>query len=195
MILHIVDDDETILDAMQFMLKGLNIDIKTWNSSHKFINEANLYEEGVVFLDIRMPIFDGQQVHQYLRSRHSFLSVVIMTAHGEIPLAVQALKHGAVDFLQKPLSFEQTKQAIKVAQEVSQNLVKLHHFQHCYDALTAKEKALIPYIMEGITNKQIANLLNISMRTVEVHRANIMQKMESSTLAQLVYKITKLNEI
>ncbi|MCI7480231.1 response regulator [[Pasteurella] aerogenes] len=193
MIVHIVDDDETILDAMQFLLQPLNVEVITWQNSQQFIQQADLHQEGVVLLDIRMPYLDGQQVHQYLRQYQSTLAVIIMTAHGDVPLAVAELKNGAVDFLTKPLKFDHLQQVLTQAQEISQKKGNLHQISAQFQQLTPKEKALVSHLLSGATNKQIADLLNVSVRTVEVHRASIMQKMQAETLAQLVYKITLLN--
>lgn len=189
MIIHIIDDEEALLDATAFLLAPLNLPIKTWQNSLEFIEQADLYQLGVVLLDIRMPLLDGQQLHQKLREAHSTLAVVIMTAHGDVPIAVRELKNGAVDFLQKPVRFEQLKQVIATAEKVSEQAVKIREISQNYMKLTEKERNLVPYIMQGITNKQIADQLAVSMRTVEVHRANVMEKMQAESLAVLVQKI------
>ncbi|MEG9546182.1 response regulator [Mannheimia sp. HC-2023] len=150
---------------------------------------------GVVLLDIRMPLLDGQQVHQKLREAQSTLAVVIMTAHGDVPMAVRELKNGAVDFLQKPVGFEQLKQVLEVAEKASEQAVKIREISQNYAKLTEKERNLVPYIMQGYINKQIADKLAISVRTVEVHRASVMEKMQAESLAGLVQKISDLQKI
>lgn len=192
MIIHLVDDDETILDALAFLLSPLNLPIKTWQNSVEFIEQADLHQLGVVLLDIRMPLLDGQQVHQKLREAESTLAVVIMTAHGDVPMAVRELKNGAVDFLQKPVGFEQLKQVLTTAEKASEQAVKIREISQNYAKLTEKERNLVPYIMQGMTNKQIADQLAVSVRTVEVHRANVMEKMQAESLAELVRKISVL---
>lgn len=193
MIIHILDDEESILDAMSFLLAPLGIEIQTWQSSLDFLAQADLHQQGVLLLDIRMPLPDGQQVHQQLREVQSTLAVVIMTAHGDVPMAVAELKKGAVDFLQKPASFEQLKQAITQAKTVSEQAVKIREISQNYAKLTEKERNLVPLIMQGFTNKQIADHLAISVRTVEVHRANVMEKMQAESLAELVQKLSLLS--
>ncbi|QNS14503.1 response regulator [Mannheimia bovis] len=195
MIIHLVDDDETILDALVFLLAPLNLPINTWQNSVEFIEQADLHQLGVVLLDIRMPLLDGQQVHQKLREANSTLAVVIMTAHGDVPMAVRELKNGAVDFLQKPVGFEQLKQVLGVAEKASEQAVKIREIAQNYAKLTEKEKHLVPLIMQGCINKQIADKLAISVRTVEVHRANVMEKMQAESLAGLVQKISDLQKI
>ncbi|RRN02376.1 DNA-binding response regulator [Bibersteinia trehalosi] len=193
MIIHILDDEESILDAMSFLLAPLGVEIQTWQSSLDFLEQADLHQQGVLLLDIRMPLPDGQQVHQQLREARSTLAVVIMTAHGDVPMAVAELKKGAVDFIQKPASFEQLKQAIHQAEKASEQAVKIHEIRQNYAKLTDKERNLVPLIMQGISNKQIADKLAISVRTVEVHRANVMEKMQAESLAELVQKLSLLS--
>ncbi|MDD0824468.1 response regulator [Mannheimia sp. AT1] len=192
MIIHILDDEETILDAMSFLLAPLELKIHTWENSVVFLEEADLYQHGMVLLDMRMPYLDGSQVHQKLRELQSTLSVVIMTAHGDVPMAVAELKNGAIDFLEKPVTFDKLKQVIKQADLASQQAVRIHQILQNYKCLTEKEKAVVPHIMQGLTNKQIADKLAVSIRTVEVHRAAVMGKMQAESLAGLVQKISEL---
>lgn len=194
MIIHIIDDDETILDAMTFFLTPLAVPIQTWSNSLDFIQQADMYQQGVVLLDIRMPHLDGQQLHRRLKEQNSTLAVVIMTAHGDVPMAVAELKLGAVDFLQKPIGFEQLKQVIQRGEQISLQRLKLRDIWQNYQRLTEKERNLIPYLMQGLPNKQIADKLAISVRTVEVHRAGIMDKMQASSLAGLVQQIVDLQK-
>lgn len=194
MIIHIIDDDETILDAMTFLLTPLAVPIQTWSNSLDFIQQADMYQQGVVLLDIRMPHLDGQQLHRRLKAQNSTLAVVIMTAHGDVPMAVAELKSGAVDFLQKPIGFEQLKQVIQRGEQISLQRLKLRDIWQNYQRLTEKERNLIPYLMQGLPNKQIADKLAISVRTVEVHRAGIMDKMQASSLAGLVQQIVDLQK-
>lgn len=194
MIIHIIDDDETILDAMTFLLTPLAVPIQMWSNSLDFIQQADMYQQGVVLLDIRMPHLDGQQLHRRLKAQNSTLAVVIMTAHGDVPMAVAELKSGAVDFLQKPIGFEQLKQVIQRGEQISLQRLKLRDIWQNYQRLTEKERNLIPYLMQGLPNKQIADKLAISVRTVEVHRAGIMDKMQASSLAGLVQQIVDLQK-
>lgn len=194
MIIHIIDDDETILDAMTFLLTRLAVPIQMWSNSLDFIQQADMYQQGVVLLDIRMPHLDGQQLHRRLKAQNSTLAVVIMTAHGDVPMAVAELKSGAVDFLQKPIGFEQLKQVIQRGEQISLQRLKLRDIWQNYQRLTEKERNLIPYLMQGLPNKQIADKLAISVRTVEVHRAGIMDKMQANSLAGLVQQIVDLQK-
>ncbi|TDQ57965.1 LuxR family two component transcriptional regulator [Mesocricetibacter intestinalis] len=194
MIIHIVDDEDAILDAMRFLLAPLQTEICTWRSSRDFIQQADLYRQGVVLLDMRMPLLDGHQVHQLLREKQSVLAVVIMTAHGDIPMAVQELKLGALDFLAKPVAFESLQRVISQGREFSRKQLEIHRTRRNYQKLTEKEKRLLEHILQGTPNKLIADKLAVSVRTVEVHRANIMEKMQAESLAALVSAITLLKE-
>ncbi|MFA9487544.1 MULTISPECIES: response regulator [unclassified Mannheimia] len=193
--IHILDDEEPLLDAMAFLLAPLGLELHTWQNSLDFLAQADLHQKGVLLLDIRMPYLDGQQVHQKLREAQSTLAVVIMTAHGDVPMAVTELKNGAVDFLQKPVGFEQLKQVLGAAEKASEQAVKIREISQNYAKLTEKERNLVPYIMQGYINKQIADKLAISVRTVEVHRASVMEKMQAESLAGLVQKISDLQKI
>lgn len=193
MLIHLVDDDMTILDSASFLLEQTGHKVKTWSSSQQFVEQVALYEQGIVLLDMKMPQLDGKQVHQYLRQQHSTLAVIIMTAHADVPMAVQELKQGAVDFLQKPVKFSQLQAALNAASEITQTNYKRYQIEQCYIQLSAKELDILTLLLKGYINRQIAEQLNISVRTVEVHRANLMQKMQAQTITELIYKTTLLH--
>lgn len=193
MLIHLVDDDMTILDSASFLLEQTGHTIKTWSSSQQFVEQVALYEQGIVLLDMKMPQLDGKQVHQYLRQQHSTLAVIIMTAHADVPMAVQELKQGAVDFLQKPVKFLQLQAALNAASEITQTNYERYQIEQCYIQLSAKELDILTLLLKGYINRQIAEQLNISVRTVEVHRANLMQKMQAQTITELIYKTTLLH--
>lgn len=193
MLIHLVDDDMTILDSASFLLEQTGHTIKTWSSSQQFVEQVALYEQGIVLLDMKMPQLDGKQVHQYLRQQHSTLAVIIMTAHADVPMAVQELKQGAVDFLQKPVKFSQLQAALNAASEITQTNYERYQIEQCYIQLSTKELDILTLLLKGYINRQIAEQLNISVRTVEVHRANLMQKMQAQTITELIYKTTLLH--
>ncbi|MGC6406691.1 response regulator [Bisgaard Taxon 45] len=192
MLIHLVDDDLTVLDAARFLLEQADYSVKTWSNSQEFVNNAPLFEPGVVLLDMKMPLLDGHQVHQFLCQQQSTLAVIIMTGHADVPMAVQELKQGAVDFLQKPIQFSQLQSVLKTAIQVTQSRYERYKIQHCYAQLSRKELAILALLIQGQINRQVAETLNISVRTVEVHRANIMQKMQAQTIAELIYKTAQI---
>lgn len=185
---HILDDDETVVDAATFLLTQAGYDVVSWSNSKTFLEQVNPFEPGVVLLDMRMPYFDGRQVHKILKQQNSVLQVIIMTAFADVDMAVNELKQGAIDFLQKPILFDQLKTALENARIRSEKRFQQYQIQQCYDQLSEKEKEVLALIIEGNINKQIAERLNISVRTVEVHRSHIMEKMNAKNVAELIRK-------
>ncbi|KGQ58023.1 Transcriptional regulatory protein fixJ [Gallibacterium anatis] len=185
---HILDDDETVVDAATFLLTQAGYDVVSWSNSKTFLEQVNPFEPGVVLLDMRMPYFDGRQVHKILKQKNSVLQVIIMTAFADVDMAVNELKQGAIDFLQKPILFDQLKTALENARIRSEKRFQQYQIQQCYDQLSEKEKEVLALIIEGNINKQIAERLNISVRTVEVHRSHIMEKMNAKNVAELIRK-------
>ncbi|MEH8137727.1 response regulator [Gallibacterium anatis] len=190
---HILDDDETVVDAATFLLTQAGYDVVSWSNSKTFLEQVNPFEPGVVLLDMRMPYFDGRQVHKILKQKNSVLQVIIMTAFADVDMAINELKQGAIDFLQKPILFDQLKTALENARIRSEKRFQQYQIQQCYDQLSEKEKEVLALIIEGNINKQIAERLNISVRTVEVHRSHIMEKMHAKNVAELIRKVDLLN--
>ncbi|MBP4134319.1 response regulator [Gallibacterium anatis] len=189
---HILDDDETVVDAATFLLTQAGYDVVSWSNSKTFLEQVNPFEPGVVLLDMRMPYFDGRQVHKMLKQKNSVLQVIIMTAFADVDMAVNELKQGAIDFLQKPILFDQLKTALENARIRSEKRFQQYQIEQCYDQLSEKEKEVLALIIEGNINKQIAERLNISVRTVEVHRSHIMEKMNAKNVAELIRKVDLL---
>lgn len=189
---HILDDDETVVDAATFLLTQAGYDVVSWSNSKTFLEQVNPFEPGVVLLDMRMPYFDGRQVHKILKQKNSVLQVIIMTAFADVDMAINELKQGAIDFLQKPILFDQLKTALENARIRSEKRFQQYQIQQCYDQLSEKEKEVLALIIEGNINKQIAERLNISVRTVEVHRSHIMEKMHAKNVAELIRKVDLL---
>ena len=190
---HILDDDETVVDAATFLLTQAGYDVVSWSNSKTFLEQVNPFEPGVVLLDMRMPYFDGRQVHKMLKQQNSVLQVIIVTAFADVDMAVNELKQGAIDFLQKPILFDQLKTALENARIRSEKRFQQYQIEQCYDQLSEKEKEVLAFIIEGNINKQIAERLNISVRTVEVHRSHIMEKMHAKNVAELIRKVDLLN--
>lgn len=191
-LIHLVDDDFAVTDACRFLLEGLNYRVQTWHDSQKFINSIDPYQCGVVMLDIRMPGIDGQQVHQGLRRQNSTLAVVIVTGHGDIAMAVEEMKLGAVDFLQKPIAAAPLIEALERGIIHSQRQIEQRQRQQLFGALTPRERDIARAVAAGMTNKQIAESHFIAVRTVEVHRARVMEKMQVGSLAELVNALNRL---
>jgi two-component system response regulator FixJ len=187
-LIHLVDDDEAIRRSAGFMLKTSGLRVRTYESGDALLKEGSALEPGCILLDIRMPGMDGLEVQQALKDRGVALPVIIMTGHGDVSLAVQAMKLGAVDFIEKPFEkavlLEAIEQAFdrlgrsKAAKERAKDAgVRLQ-------ALTQREREVLDGLAQGLPNKTIAYDLGISPRTVEIHRANLMTKLEVRSLSE-----------
>ncbi|HHG0698592.1 TPA: tetrathionate respiration response regulator TtrR [Klebsiella pneumoniae] len=186
-IIHLLDDDLRVTRACAFLLESLGYEVMCWAEGEMFLAQANLYQAGVVLLDMRMPGLDGRGVHEALRQSGSTLGVVFLTGHGDVPMAIEQMKQGAVDFLQKPVSVEPLQAALERALELSMEAVSRQRILGNYQQLTPKERELALLVVQGLMNREIAQVMNIAVRTVEVHRARVMEKMHAGSLAELVW--------
>lgn len=193
--IHLVDDDLAVTDACQFLLESLGHSAHVWNDSEFFINNINLYQPGVVLLDMRMPKPDGRQVHQYLIDRHSTLCVIFLTGHGDIPMAVEEIKKGAIDFLQKPVESSALLSALDTAFIETKTRFMAHDIRRRYTSLTPREKDIAGYVIQGLMNREIAEIACVSIRTVEVHRAKVMDKMGAKNIAELVTSLQGIDVV
>lgn len=191
-IIHLLDDDPAVTRACAFLLESLGYEAVCWEEGERFLAQADLYQVGVVLLDMRMPVLDGQAVHEALRQRGSTLAVVFLTGHGDVPMAVEEMKRGAVDFLQKPVSLKPLQVALEHGLTVSGERFAQKKVVDCYQQLTPKERELALLVMKGLMNREIAQAMSIAVRTVEVHRARVMEKMQAGSLAELVSKLQRV---
>ena len=185
---YLVDDDEAIRRSASFMLRNSGYVVKTFGTGVEFLENVKELEAGCILLDVRMPEIDGLQVQQALRERGIAHPVVVMTGHGDVGVAVQAMKGGAVDFIEKPFEKSALLEAIedgfaRLSQERG-NLSRRKQAQARLGVLTPREMDVLQGLVRGYPNKTIAYDLGISPRTVEVHRANVMQKLEVASLSE-----------
>ncbi|MGI2187161.1 response regulator transcription factor [Shewanella oncorhynchi] len=193
--LYLVDDDEAILDSLGFMLGQFGYQVQTFNSGRDFLTHCALSQAGCVILDSRMPEITGQEVQQKLLETHSPLGVIFLTGHGDLPMALSAFRKGACDFFQKPVSGKALVQAIEKAQRESQAAFEQQSLQHKFDQLTEREQQVLAHVIQGMTNKQISEAMFLSLRTIEVHLAKIMKKLEVNNMAELVQHLGNLNSV
>jgi two-component system response regulator DctR len=186
---HLVDDDEAIRDALAWLLKSRGIPCRSYDCAESFLAEWSPKLAGCIILDMRMPGMSGLDCFDALRERGSALPVIFLTGHGDVPLAVATLKKGAFDFFEKPLNDNDLANrvqealaldAARQAASASADSVKAR-----LATLTARERQIMELVLLGKFNKVIADDLNISMRTVEVHRANLFDKMKVKTAVEL----------
>jgi len=186
-LIHIVDDEESIRRSASFMLKTSGYAVQTWVSGAEFLKEVRHAEHGCILLDVRMPEIDGLGVQRALAERGVTMPVVIMTGHGDISIAVQAMKAGAVDFLEKPFEKASLLAAIEDAfsriDASGQAATRAAEAEVILSALTPRERDVLEGLAKGLPNKTIAYDLDISPRTVEVHRANLMTKLGVRSLS------------
>lgn len=186
--IYVVDDDEAIRRSLSFMLKTSGYAVQLFASGVEFLREAGDLAPGCVLLDVRMPDIDGLEVQREMRACGIMLPVVIMTGHGDIDMAVSAMKAGASDFIEKPFEKAALLGCVEAARKLS--LADRGASARAKDAharlniLTEREREVLDGLVEGLPNKTIAYDLGISPRTVEIHRANLMHKLEVKSLAE-----------
>jgi two-component system response regulator FixJ len=187
-LIHIVDDEDSVRRSASFMLRTSGFDVTTHASGVLFLKEAKSVDPGCILLDIRMPEMDGLEVQRELNARGIAMPVIVLTGHADIGIAVQAMKAGAVDFLEKPFEKAQLLTALDVAfhrlEHHGEAVASEHDATVRIAALTAREQDVLRGLVRGHPNKTIAYDLGISPRTVEVHRANLMLKLEVRSLSE-----------
>ena len=186
--IYVVDDDEAIRRSLSFLLKTSGFPVQQFDGGLPFLKAAGALEPGCVLLDVRMPDMDGLEVQRELRARGVMLPVVIMTGHGDVDMAVAAMKAGASDFIEKPFEKAALLACIDAARRQSIAArgadARAQEAQARLNALTDRERDVLNGLVDGLPNKTIAYDLGISPRTVEIHRANLMQKLEVRSLAE-----------
>ena len=189
-VVHLIDDDDAVRQSLAFMLSASGYAVRVYESAQLFLDAIPTLQPGCIVTDVRMPGMDGLELQQRLKALNVAMPVIVITGHGDVPLAVQAMKAGAVDFIEKPFSDETLLSAIRVAvgrQALdSARSNEIAGIKSRMAALSARELEVLEGLVQGHPNKTIAYDLQISARTVEVHRANVMTKMGASTLSDLL---------
>jgi two-component system response regulator FixJ len=186
----LIDDDEAVRDAMGMLLESSGISYRSFDSANDFLDNYNDDLRGCLILDIRMPGINGLELQSILNSRNSTLPIIFITGHGDVPMAVEAMRLGALDFMRKPINelnlLERIDQALSHEIDIRKQTFNVQQSKLKFDTLTQREMQVFDRVAEGQANKAIAFDLDISERTVEVHRAQVMKKLDVATLAQLV---------
>src|SRR5579871_1444315 len=192
----IVDDDEAVRNALRLLLKSIGLAARSFASAQEFMADYQPTQPGCLILDIRMPGMSGLELQQQLNLRGATIPVLFITGHGDIPMAVEAMQHGAFDFLQKPFRDQDLLDRVQRAFERDaanrRQLREVGQIRERLESLTAREREVLHLVVAGKLNKVIAAELNVSPRTVEIHRARVMEKMEAKSLAQLVRMVLEL---
>jgi len=191
-VVHVVDDDDGVRDSLRFLLEGAGLNVATYDGAQALL-ATGPGPAGCILSDFRMPGIDGLQLQSMLTENGVRLPVIIMTAHGEVPLAVRALKGGAVDFLQKPFGDEQLLDAVHRALEANRQAVEAEAATSMaaekLALLTPREHEVLDLLVTGKSNKEIAKALGNSPRTIDVHRARVFEKLQAASLPDLVHLV------
>ena len=187
---YVVDDDEAVRDSVQWLLEGQDFRVRSFESSEVFLARYDPREVACLIVDIRMDGMSGLELQDRLIERNSPLPIAFITGHGDVPLAVDTMKKGAMDFIQKPFNEQQLVPLVERMLEQARANFAEHQQAASRDALlsklTGREAQVLERIVAGRLNKQIADDLGISIKTVEAHRANIMEKLGANTVADLL---------
>jgi len=189
-IVHVVDDDEAMRDSMAFLLRAENFQVQTYADAADFLNALPQINAGCIVTDVRMPGMSGIELLQRLRELKVSLPVIVVSGHGDVPLAVEAMKTGALDFIEKPFDDEVFLRAVRMALSAhavdSQREAQKATINSHLESLSNREREVLEGLVAGHSNKTIAYDLGISPRTVEIYRANVMEKMQAGSLSDLV---------
>lgn len=194
-IVYVVDDEEVVREAVKWLLSSVEIDVHGCASAGEFLETYESGHPGCLILDVRMPGMSGLELHDQLIEREDPIPVIFLTAHGDVPMATRAMAAGAVQFFEKPFNNQLLLDAVQHAVAQSHKIIEATHrrrdVQARIDSLSKRQRQIMGLIVDGTTNKVIAETLGISPRTVEVHRAQIMEKMNVSSVAGLVRHVVE----
>ena len=189
-IVFVIDDDEAVRLSTEMLIRSMGLRVESFASAAEFLDDFDPQQPGCLILDIRMPKMSGLELQDHLIENNISVPIIFVTGHGEVPMAVKAMKAGAVDFIQKPFRDQELIDRVHAAlEEDAETRIKAADLQ-AIDAklqvLTARETEVMDLVVDGKANKEIAFDLGLSPRTVEIHRARVMSKMGASSLAELV---------
>jgi FixJ family two-component response regulator len=194
----VVDDDEPVRDSLRLLLRSVGRSVEAYASAQEFLDAYTDDRAGCLVLDVRMPGMSGLELQERLNERRAILPIIFVTGHGDVPMAVETLQAGAMDFLQKPFRDQELLDRIDKALDMDatnrRELLELKQIAQRFGELTPRERAVMELVVQGKANKVIAGDLDISQRTVEIHRARVMEKTQAASLAHLVRMFLRLQE-
>ncbi|MDH3419840.1 MAG: response regulator transcription factor [Gammaproteobacteria bacterium] len=195
-VVYVVDDDEAVRDSLELLLESVDLPCQTFASASDFLEKHDPDQHSCLVADIRMPGMSGLDLQEELNDRSSTIPILFITGHGDVPMAVDAMKSGALDFIQKPFRdqelLDRIHQALERDEGRREDNRELSETRNRIGRLTARETEVMHRVVQGQANKVIALDLGVSQRTVEIHRARVMQKMGARSLAELVRMVGKL---
>lgn len=188
--IFVVDDDQAARDSLRWLLESVDLRVQTFDSAAHFLDAYQPGQPGCLVLDVRMPGMSGLELQDLLADRQCNLPTLFITGHGDVPMAVRAMKAGAMDFIEKPFHdqtlLERIQQCLARGNQLREESATRAAWLQRIASLTPREREVLDMIVGGSSNKAVASALGISIKTVEAHRANVMEKMSVSSLAELV---------
>lgn len=191
----IIDDEESVQEALSWLLSSVGLQVKSYLSAQAFLDDldvesSNVLNAGCVLLDVRMPVMSGIELQRVLIERKIDLPIIFLTAHGDVPMAVNALKSGAFDFIQKPFNNQQlidtVMKSIRESEVRLKKGIKLSDIQSKLSVLTSRERDVYLLMVKGLSNKGMSRELSVSSKTIETHRANLNKKLNVKYLSELI---------
>lgn len=197
-LVYIVDDDEEVRSAVQLLMESVGLRVQPFESANAFLEDFDPEMPGCILLDIRMPGMNGLDLQELLVKRNVFTPVIIISGHGDIPMAVRAVKAGALDFIEKPFNDQFLLDSVHRALELDEKkrgiASEQAEIRARYESLTQRERDVLEQVINGKRNKVIADVLSISQSTVEAHRAKVMEKMQANSLSALMRMVLSLEK-
>jgi two-component system, LuxR family, response regulator FixJ len=186
----VVDDDPAVRQSLHWLIESVGLAVKTYETANEFLEQYNPNTQGCLVLDVRMPGLSGLDLQERLASKHIEIPTIVITGHADVPMAIRAIKAGALDFIEKPFNdqvlLERIGQALALHAKIRQSQNELAEIAARLESLTPREREVMQMVVDGKPNKIIADRLGVSQKTVEVHRASVMKKMQVDSLAELV---------
>jgi FixJ family two-component response regulator len=194
-IVFVVDDDPGVTNSIRLLLRSVGLESRTYTSAVEFLEDYDPETPGCLLLDVRMPGMSGLELQRHLVEMDAPLPIIFVTAHGDVPMAVDALKSGAMDFIQKPFRdqelLDKVHAALAESYQLREEWMERDGIQRRIETLSPREREVLARLVTGDSNREIAQSLGISPRTVEIHRGRVMRKMESATVSALVRMATR----
>ncbi len=194
----VIDDDRAMRDSLRFLIASLNLKVEDFGTAEEFLEVYDASRPGCILLDVRMPGLSGLDLLDILRGDRQSPPVLLITGHADVPMAVRALKSGAFDFIEKPLDdrvlLDRIRQALAANVERRSELERMTELEERFATLTTRERQVFGIVVAGKPNKVVASELDLSQKTIEVHRANVMKKMRADSFADLVKMAMQLGK-
>ncbi len=189
-ITYVIDDDNAVRESLRWLIESVGLRVETFSSAREFLSKFDSKQPGCIVLDVRMPEISGLELQEYLITHQIQTPIIIITGHGDVPMAVRALKNGAVDFIEKPFNdqtlLDRIQHALQQDAETRNKQAALGEAMAGLGHLTKREHEVLERVIAGESSKRIAAALGLSTKTVEAHRAKIMQKLHVKSVAELV---------